>query len=74
MLKRLLKRLLPHRARAALREQAAQVLEYRFVREEVYRVEDSPADVLPGMGLRLKLFVPTASRRFDFDLKDVELP
>jgi SAM-dependent methyltransferase len=41
MLKRFLKRLLPHRARAALREQAAQVLEYRFVREEVYRVADA---------------------------------
>lgn len=42
--------------------------------EEVYHVEDSKIDVLPGMELRLKVFVPAASYRFAFDLKDVELP
>ncbi len=42
--------------------------------EHVYPIEDSDADILSGMGLRLTVFVPTASQRFAFDLKDVELP
>src|SRR5262245_33590861 len=41
MLKRLLKRILPAGARKVLREQAAVVLEHRFVRDEMFRVADA---------------------------------
>lgn len=39
-----------------------------------YFCEKSEADMLSGMGLELRVFVPSALYRCEFDLKDIELP